>query len=449
MKLRFSVLAILISLLTVAYLNNEWKPWRKTDGVIIWDVTSYYAYLPLTFIYNDIKGENFSKLSGPVKNKIWFQTDNDKNVIKTSLGTSLFYLPFFSAAILAAKANGYPVDGYSVPFQFAITLSSIFFFIAGLFVLRKFLLNYFSETVTGFTLLLVGLGTNIIRYLTIEAGMSHPYSFFLFSCFIYLTDKYYRNAKISTVILLGLTGGLIILVRPTNILIFLLFLLFGVSGLPSFKERVTQLLRNYHHLLIIGLMIILVWSPQLIYWKYVTGSWFYFSYGDERFYFNKPHLIEGLFGYRKGWLLYTPVMAVSLAGMYLLRDKLKGFLLPILVFTALNIFVILSWWCWWYGGSFGHRAFIDSYPLYSIPLAAALTYISTKSWIKRIPMISAMFFLFGLNIFQNIQYHTGAIHWDDMTKEAYWDSFGRVFPSKNFFYLTEPIDYDRAKAGEL
>jgi hypothetical protein len=34
-----------------------------------------------------------------------------------------------------------------------------------------------------------------------------------------------------------------------------------------------------------------------------------------------------------------------------------------------------SWWAWWFGGAFGHRAFLDFLPVFVWPIAALLEYL--------------------------------------------------------------------------
>jgi hypothetical protein len=82
--------------------------------------------------------------------------------------------------------------------------------------------------------------------------------------------------------------------------------------------------------------------------------------------------------------------------------------------------------------------------------AAALlgyAFSSGRKWF-RTGIITIYLLLMSLGIFNNIQYYHGAIHWDSMTKAAYWDSFGRVRPSSRFYNLLEAPDYEAAKEGK-
>jgi hypothetical protein len=244
--------------------------------------------------------------------------------------------------------------------------------------------------------------------------------------------------------------GLISLIRPTNTIILIFFLLYGVITGKDLINRLKNLAADYRYLLLMALIVVLVWVPQMIYWKEMTGHWLYFSYGsDERFFFGDPAIFKGLFSYRKGLFIYTPLLIFAFAGIISLWRKCSPHALPVTLFVPLNIYIIFSWWCWWYGGGFGQRAFIDSYALMAVSAAALLScaFSSGRKWL-RTGMITAYLILMSLGIFNNIQYYNGAIHWESMTKAAYWDSFGRIRPSADFLNLLEAPDYEAARAGK-
>ena len=62
-------------------------------------------------------------------------------------------------------------------------LSSLFWVMMGLFVLRRLLLRYFTPSATAITLVLIGLGTNLFFYTVHEGPMSHGYNFALITFF--------------------------------------------------------------------------------------------------------------------------------------------------------------------------------------------------------------------------------------------------------------------------
>ena len=128
------------------------------------------------------------------------------------------------------------------------------------------------------------------------------------------------------------------------------------------------------HILIMIVMAVLVWVPQFLYWKEISGKWLLFSYGnDERFFWTQPEILKVLAGFRKGWLIYTPVMIFGMAGLFMLRKKVREWSIALPLTIILSVYIISSWWCWWYGGGFGMRPMIDFYGIMAFGLAAFIT----------------------------------------------------------------------------
>jgi hypothetical protein len=54
---------------------------------------------------------------------------------------------------------------------------------------------------------------------------------------------------------------------------------------------------------------------------------------------------------------------------------------------VLVLYSYAAWWCWWLGGAFGHRGFVDYYPFLAIPLAFSLDRIAATRWWVRAPVL--------------------------------------------------------------
>lgn len=421
----------------------------QTNDIINHDAVSYWAYLPATFIYNDLSFEFTSGLPDDFEGRIWTHSaENGKQVLKMTMGNSLLWTPFFLAAHGYTHISEYRSDGYSLPYSIAIFFAGLFYLALGLIFLNKTLKFYFSNLTIALVLILLVFGTNLLHYAVIEPGMSHVYSFCLFSIYLFGTIKWSANQSWSNSINLGLLTGLIILVRPSNIVVILGPLLWGVTGVESFKAKLQIIFKNWYRIICAAFIAFFVFSLQLIYWKSVTGNLLYYSYRDEGFFFLQPHIIDGLFSYRNGWLVYTPVMLFALLGFWYLKKQIPGLFWTILIFLIVNIYLIFCWWCWWYGGSFGARAMIESYAFLSLPLAALIQKISEKRRIVRCIFIIIFSTLVWVNLFQMRQYRTSLLHWDSMSKKAYWGIFLKnYFPEKYQEMLVSP-DYESAKAGK-
>lgn len=438
-------IAIFIS---VIWVDFNHKFWNAEERVIFWDVKTYYVYLPAAIIYKDL-GMNFKDKDPEKFNKnVWVApTDIGRYVSKMSMGVSFAYAPFFILAHWLAGPLGYETDGYSIPYKFALVMSSAAYLLLGMFLLIYVLRRWFSPWIVGLVVLGITVGTNLYYYSSIEAAMSHTYSFALFAGLLLATVRWHERPSILRALMIGLLAGWITLIRPTNIIVVLIPLLWGIGSERGISGQISLFVRKYPHVIIMIVAGFLIWVPQLLYWKYTTGAWLFYSYGDERFFFLRPAIADGLFSYRKGWLLYTPIMVLALAGIPPLRKRLPAAFWPVLLFTVLNIYIVLSWWSWWYGGSFGLRAFIDSYAFLALPLASFLSWVFSQRVWFRVATTIVVLVLVWHSIFQTMQYYYGAIHWDGMNRAAYWNSFLRLRPSGEFYGLiTPPETLDEAIA---
>jgi hypothetical protein len=410
----------------------------------------YYSYLPAIFIHQDLTFEFINELPPDEKREIWtLVAPNGKKVQKMTMGMAMMYAPFFGMAHLVANLQDYTADGYSWIYHLFIALSALFFSIAAIFIQRELLLRYFDEKVVSFTLLAIALGTNYYYYTTSEGPMSHIYNFFLISLFVWQTVKWLETYHWKNAIWIGISFALITLIRPINVLVILIPLFYSVRSFAEFVLRIKDIFTHYFQILLILFLFGMIIFPQIWYWHMNTGDWIYYSYSDERFFFNDPRILEGLFSYRKGWLIYAPIMSLSIIGLFVLwtRSKASKFKIAILLYFIAHTYIIYSWWCWWYGGGFGSRSMIDATAIMSIPLAAFLT-LSFKwkftSWASKILVIVFV----GLNLFQSMQYRRGIIHWDSMTKNSYFLIFGESNYPEGYSESLKTPDYDTAKKGD-
>ena len=449
MKHKFSIVSIV--LIASVYIFNIFntKKYDKPQEIITFDILSYYAYLPATFIEKDYKLRAWEN-EEPWISRYWPKDlPNGNFVIKTSMGLSFLYAPFFFTAHALAPALGYETNGFTTPYALALILSSIFYMILGMFALRKVLLKHFNDIITGITLLIIGLSTNLFWYCTTEAPMAHSYGFALFCFFIFFCIKWYENQNLKNSIFLGLLIGIISLIRPSNIIIILFFIFYKIIKFNDLKERFLLFLHHYKMIIVMIISILIVWIPQFLYWKSVTGQYLYYSYGNqERFFFSNPKIFEVLFGFRKGWLTYSPSMIFSIVGIFILIKKYKEYFLPTLIFLIFNIYIISSWWCWWYGGGFGMRPCIESYAILAIPLASYLSWIITQKKALKILLISITTLITLQSAFHIIQYHYKTIHYEAMTSKAYFNSFWRVHKTKQFDTYLDYPNYSEALKGK-
>ncbi|MBL7105782.1 MAG: hypothetical protein ISS18_15770 [Bacteroidales bacterium] len=444
-----SYLAIAIIVIYIIATNYNSKNWEKENHVIVNDIKLYYAYLPAIFIYNDLSFDFVYEDFEKHKKHLWFiESPKGDRTLITTFGMAMAYSPFFLITRAIAPLLGYESE-YSLPYKFALIFSSLFYVLLGLFFIRKLLLKYFTEIVTSITILIIGLGTNLFIYTTREAPMPHAYEFGLISTYLFLVYKWYEKPKIIYTFWVGFLAGLITLIRPTNILVLLILFFWGITSFEGMVQRVRFFIRSYKLVIIMIGSFILIWIPQFLYWYDISGSIFFYSYEKSggNFYFANSQIFNQWFSYRKGWLVYTPIMIFAITGFVFLARNRKELFMPVLIYFLAMVFILSSWWSWWFGGGFGIRSYIDMYGVLAIPIAATLT-AGLKSKVPvKIVILSLVGFLIFLNLFQTFQYRKGIIHYDSMTKKAYWSVFLKKRRPANFYQLLEKPDYQKARKG--
>jgi len=427
---RVSFLVCSISLIAGAFFY--YPKWQQphTEATISWDVSGYYLYLPAVFIYKDLKhlsfGDSILQKYRPAPELGAFEHPGGGRVIKYSSGQALQFLPWFLAGHFGAILFGYPPDGFSFPYQFAISMGSLLIAMLGLWFLRKILVRYFSDPVVAITLLLITLGTNYLEYAAFHGALTHNWLFTLYTLLIFSTIRFYEKPTYRWAACIGVLVGWAALTRPTDIIAAVIPLFWGLSTISSFQDRYKIWRMHNSKLILAASLTILMGFIQLVYWKYVAGEWIVYSYQEQGFSWLHPHLMDGLFSYRAGWLVYTPLMAFALTGFVFLYKRQPNTFPTALLFCCMYLYVTFAWDIWWYGGSLGQRAMIQAYPMLAFPLAAFVTWV-----LKQKPVLRFLFAGFaGAIVWYNLwlTHHAhkgGLLVAGDMTRAYYWKIFGK------------------------
>ncbi len=428
----FSLLAILIIVSTILFVRLSNPPKNNLK----YDVFGYYLYLPATFIYHDpgLKDKDtFDQLIEKYHpSPTFYQVNRGPKgywMMKYSMGMAVLYSPAFFAGHLAALITEYPADGFSKPYQRALMYYNFLFTLIGLIVLRKVLLRFFPDNVAAAVMLLVYFGTNYFANSTYNAEMPHNYLFTLYALILWYTIKWHESFQLKYMIGLGLFVGLSTLARPTELVAVIIPVFWNTSSFSEFKSKFGNIWINYKSQLAAFILVLfLIGSIQVLYWFIYSGSLIYSGYRNpgEGFDFLWPYTLKFLFSFRKGWLIYTPLMFFSLWGLYLLWKRNNRIFLSIFIFFIVNIYIVSSWSNWWYAQSMGQRAMVQSYAVMSIPLGYAILKIARFSILKRALIYCLIIFVVALNIFQTWQIRYEIISRDRMTFAYYLKSFGNM-----------------------
>jgi hypothetical protein len=379
----FTIIIIILVILTI---NFRWKGNSGHDWntIIDGDAKGYYAYLEEIFIqhnFGDVR-VNFEQIN----------TINDHSVIKYYCGTALLISPFFFVSCAVAWIGHYPIDAYSELFQKILSMVGIFYLLLGLLFSAKILQNLkISSLNIIITLTIFIFGSNLLTYTIIHPGMSHVYSFFAVSFFLWLFSSFLNSGKKKYLLMSAVVLGLVYLIRPFNILI-IGFLWFFIDDMKSF---ISLLKKNSRTLVLAMLLFSLTISLQNILWWIQCREFFIWSYRHEGFYFTHPEFFRVLFGFRKGLFIYTPLLGISLLGLLVLFRKNKVRFLITICFLLLITYLLSAWWCWSYSDGFGMRPFIDFYVIFILLFALLLQ--NSNVWMKGV----LVFFFFGAAFYKS------------------------------------------------
>lgn len=419
-----------------------------TAAVIAWDVSGYYLYLPAIFIHHDLKELRLGQqrvrdyYPTPDFQQAFRHPASGNFVLKYSAGMAVQYLPFFLVAHALAAPLGYPPDGFSWPYQLAILLGSLLMAVLGLALLRRSLLPRFGEWPTALTLLALVLGSNYLNYTAMNGAMAHNWLFTWYAALLLLTPAFYRQPTAGRATAIGAIIGLMALSRPTDILAALIPLLWGLSPEgPVLRARLAFWRAHGGLLLAAGLAGAAVLSLQPLYWHYVSGDWVVYSYQGQGFSWLRPHLWNGIFSFRSGWLLYSPLLAVAVAGFAALRRQQPEAFWPLLVFAVAFTYVTFAWDEWTYGGSLGQRAMVQAYAVLAWPWAAAHRWLlARRPWL----LAYAGLALLGgyYNLWLTYQAHRGGLlAVGQMTRAYWWRVVGRYHVPPDVHLLLD-TNYD-------
>ncbi len=434
-------------------LQIYWNaPWKNHD-YLRHDVQSYFSYLPALVVYQDLDYQFIHEVNAQDEHLHLYSltTPDGRRYQKMPIGVALMNIPFYAVGHLIAVITPYPDHGYSEIEYILLCIAAWFYAFIALWYCRLLLRRWFTELQSAVCLLILFAGTNVFFYITVEPGMSHVYSLACIFFFLHHTIKWLENPKTGLSLKVGLVFGLMVLIRPTNVLYFVFPLVYSITSFDDLKNRFALFRSNPGQVAYCISSALLVIFIQLTVWYISAGKWVIFSYGHEAFYFNNPHLFEGLFSFRKGLLVYTPIwwLAILALTIMVVRFKTYGrFLLFSILFIPLFLYVTLSWWCWWYGGSFGNRGVIELFPILTIAVGCLLHFIDSLRKGLSLILLPVVAFCIYLNIVQTNQYKKGVLHYDSMTEDAWKLSFLKDHATTEFYDALQPPDYPAAEQGK-
>lgn len=368
----FAGLIVLTIFISFKWFNYNQK--RNAEGnwkSNLWaDAGGYYVYLPALFIYNF----DTDKLLTGINNEVDSAGEilciggggkiiDGKINTKYYIGVAIMQTPIFLTFYAIDAMDGNIGNGFATPYTKVPVVAAALYFILSFILLFKLLRNYVSRNISLIIILTVVFATNAIYYFTAFPGYSHTYSFFLISAFLFFSNKFNKDKKKSQIYLLAVITAFILITRPVNVLVAFVFF---TENTFSDLKRVLKW-KDLATMAILGLIICL---PQLFYYKYLTGSFMTYSYGEEGFSnLGKPYLVEFWFSFCNGLFSYNPIWFLFVfIAIFLSIKKIKIGYFALLTFIVFS-YLLASWHAWAFGCGYGSRNFVDFLPLFAVAMA--------------------------------------------------------------------------------
>jgi len=295
-----------------------------------------------------------------------------------TIGPALLWAPFYGVGHLVAGLTGAPQDGYSAPYVSAVAYgSTIYGWLAiGLSALiaQRLVGRGLSPAIA------VVIGTPLIFYMYVAPPFSHACATFAVALFLWVWLRVRDRWSLPGVIALGLTGGLMGTMRDQTVL----FLIPPAIDFLRWTlwSRVPQSSGDGIRLALAGtLATIFAYSPHLLASRAINGYVGPHESVGNKMSWTSPHFFEVLISPHHGWLAWTPLAVLALAGLVALatgrtraRQTDAAWIgVCALVMVLLQVYINGAVESWTVAGAFGQRRFVELTPLLVLGLAAVLT----------------------------------------------------------------------------
>ena len=366
------------------------------------DEVQYFAWLHSVAFDRDASFENeyqhfhdqgMSRVSGYHETFLVRRNDAGNRLNFTTVGSAVLWAPFYAAGHVYALATGAPADGYSRPYVAAVAIGSAAYGFAAM-VLSALIARRLVGHGTA-AALIVAFGTPIVFYSYVAPLFGHATSAFAVSLFIWTWLVARERWTIGGAIALGLTAGLMAMVREQD---GLLTVGPGLDFLITQARRVRARTITPSNMLAsasVGIAgFALAYAPQFFAYRALNGGFTPDETVVRKLFWTSPHALGVLFSPDHGLFAWTPLALVATLGLILLavgrvratHDDAPAIAWLILLMFAAQIYTSGIVESWTVSGAFGQRRFVAVTPILTIGIAAFLTASLSGAVVRRVSL---------------------------------------------------------------
>lgn len=394
-------MAAFAALLVIVFAR---APMRQIpDALFVSDGFGYYIYLPSLVIDHDLDLSNQLGRVPFEASKSYFDRIEATGLRANPfpIGPAVLWLPFFlaaHAAVTVLRMFGAPIaaTGFGYAYELPTYCGAFLYGVAGLWLLHRTISEIFSRRIGELTFLAMLLGTPYAYYLWIEPDVSHVAAAFSVALFLYRVWRIMRDrpAGLTPWVLLGVSLGIVALVRPYNGLI-------AAATLPAVwyvsRARDAALPFMIVRLAVCAAVALAVFVPQVAVATVLYGKVTFLPPGTmyDRMAWTHPNVLALAIS----TFSYFPLLLAAFVGLFIVQRPRRGessaadsatgvfvrWVRPAALFALLIVLYITASYPRGssFGDSFGQRRIVDWVPLLAVGFGcclAALSFGRERRW---------------------------------------------------------------------
>jgi Dolichyl-phosphate-mannose-protein mannosyltransferase len=350
-----------------------------------------------------------------------------------TIGPAILWAPFLVTAHLAVKAShifGSQVsaDGFSSPYRIAMALGTALCGFLGIWFSFLLARKYCGERWAFIAALGIWFASSLPVYMYFNPSWAHAHSAFVVALFLWYWDRTRAERTWTQWLILGAIAGLMMDVYYINAVLLIVPLMESLAGYWNRLKagEIDRARRLFVSNVIFVIAILAGFIPTLITKKIIYGSYFYLGY-TERWFWKSPALLKVCFSSEHGLFSWTPILLLSVAGLFLLRRYDRDLSIFLIGGFLVYLYAIGCYENWAGISSFGNRFFVSLTPLFVLGLASFFGWTASK-WRERQSTtfawgITALFILWNMGLIFQWGTHLiparGPISWRDAAYNQY------------------------------
>jgi hypothetical protein len=434
---------LLLFLLSLPLLN----PWVRGDGV------GYYAFARAPLIEHSLDFQHdYQSANASFRDARLEENGLPKSIFRTAtghldnhftVGPAILWAPFLLIAhtgVLLARATGSQIaaDGFSAPYRIAMALGTAIYGFLSVLLAVRIARQYVDERWAALAAISVWWASSLPAYMYFNPSWSHAHASFAVALFLWYWHETRRNRTTLQWCILGAITGLMLDVYYANALILVVLLVeavrqYGAATRGSPRRAMepdsptaAQLLMR--HSLCAGVVVV-CFLPTLVTRAIIYGSPFesgYIPLGSWAW--KSPYFLAVLFSSNHGLFVWTPLLLLSVAGLFVFRWRYPDAGTPFLA-AVLAFYIFIACYPDWAGiSSYGNRFFVSLTAFFIVGLTVLLDRVaalfrSTRSAMAACFVVLACFVLWNLAFLFQWGTHLvparGPISWSEMIRNQF------------------------------